>query len=225
MCESYTFKIATTSPRGQRVDFFVWIWTCDILWMQTHLLVYFQMKHLATCFEISQTWRATLQRNSIDGAAKRAPRRREMGHRRNASKRGKLTLESHNNSIISLQNNHNRHSIAAWLNNYVAQMSLGNKKLSAGNKIYCTILLNTLRQRQNGRHFADDIFKCIFFYENAWISLKISLKFVPKVRINNIPALVQIMAWRQPGDKPLSEPMMVSLLTHICVTRPQWVKW
>ena len=32
------------------------------------------------------------------------------------------------------------------------------------------------------------------------------------------------MAWRRTGDKPLSEPMMVSLLTHICVTRPQWVK-
>ena len=31
------------------------------------------------------------------------------------------------------------------------------------------------------------------------------------------------MAWRWPGDKPLSEPMMVSVLTHICVTRPQWV--
>ena len=41
--------------------------------------------------------------------------------------------------------------------------------------------------------------------------------------INNIPALVQIMAWRRPGDKPLSEPMMVNLLTHICVTRPQWI--
>ena len=41
--------------------------------------------------------------------------------------------------------------------------------------------------------------------------------------IYNIPALVQIMAWRRPGDKPLSEPMMVSLLMHICVTRPQWV--
>ena len=40
---------------------------------------------------------------------------------------------------------------------------------------------------------------------------------------NNIPALVQIMAWRRPGDKPLSERMIVSLLTHICVTRPQWV--
>ena len=83
--------------------------------------------------------------------------------------------------------------------------------------------LNTLRPRQNGRHFADDIFKCIFFNENVWIPIKISLKFVPKGPINNIPSLVQIMAWRRPGDKPLSEPMMVSLLTHICVTRPQWV--
>ena len=35
--------------------------------------------------------------------------------------------------------------------------------------------------------------------------------------------MVQIMAWRRQGDKPLSEPMMASLLTHICVTRPQWV--
>ena len=52
---------------------------------------------------------------------------------------------------------------------------------------------------------------------------KISLKFVPGVPINNIPALVRIMARRRPGDKSLSEPMMVSSPTHICVTRPQWV--
>ena len=50
-----------------------------------------------------------------------------------------------------------------------------------------------------------------------------SLKFVPKGPINNIPALVQIMAWRRPGDKPLSEPMMVRLPTHKFVTRPQLV--
>ena len=73
------------------------------------------------------------------------------------------------------------------------------------------------------RHFADDIFKCIFLNGNIWIPIKISLKFVPKGPINNIPALAQILAWRRSGDKPLSEPMMVSLLTHICVTRPQWV--
>ena len=85
--------------------------------------------------------------------------------------------------------------------------------------------VNTLRPRQNGRHFADAIFMCLFLNENVWIMIKISLKFVPKGPSNNIPALVQIMAWRRPGDKPLSEPMLVSLLTHICVTRPQWVKW
>ena len=62
--------------------------------------------------------------------------------------------------------------------------------------------------------FADNIFKCIFFNGNVWISIKISLKFVPKGPINNIPALVQIMAWRRPGNKPLSEPIMVSLLMH-----------
>ena len=82
---------------------------------------------------------------------------------------------------------------------------------------------NTLRPRRNEQHFADDIFKCIFFSENVWISIKSSLKFVPKGPINNIPALVQIMAWCRSGDKPLSEPMMVGLPTHICVTRPQWV--
>ena len=47
-----------------------------------------------------------------------------------------------------------------------------------------------------------------FFYENVWISIKLSLKFVPKGPINNIPALVKIMAWRRQGDKPLSEPVV-----------------
>ena len=84
--------------------------------------------------------------------------------------------------------------------------------------------VNTLRPRQNGHHFTDDIFKCTFMNENVWLMIKISLKFVPKCPTNNIPALVQIMAWCQPGNKPLSEPMMVSLLLHIYVTRPQWVK-
>ena len=84
---------------------------------------------------------------------------------------------------------------------------------------------NTLRPRPNGRHFADDTFKCIFLNEDIRISIKISLKFVPNGPINNIPSLIQIMAWHRPGDKPLSEPMMVRSLMHIWVTRPQWVKW
>ena len=102
------------------------------------------------------------------------------------------------------------------------------KLLSGGVEQYFRISpsvpVNTLRPRRNRRHFADAIFKCIFLNENVWILIKISLKFVPKSPINNIPAMVQIMAWRRPGDKPLSEAMMVSLLTHICATRPQWVK-
>ena len=88
----------------------------------------------------------------------------------------------------------------------------------------CCTSINTLRPRLNGRHFADDTFKRIFLNENDRILIEISLKFFPKGPINNNPALVQIMAWRWLGDKPLSEPMMVRVPTHICVTRPQWVK-
>ena len=103
-----------------------------------------------------------------------------------------------------------------------------------------TLATDTLRLEQNGFHFADNILthwsrdkmavifqttfcKCIFVNENVGISIKISLKFVPKCQINNIPALVQIMAWRRLGDKPLSEPMTVSLLMHICISQPLWV--
>ena len=83
------------------------------------------------------------------------------------------------------------------------------------------VMLNTLRRpRHNDHHFPDNSLKCIFSNENVWISIETSLNFIPKVPINNIPALVQIMVWHQPGNKP----MMVSLLKHICITRPQWVK-
>ena len=90
--------------------------------------------------------------------------------------------------------------------------------------IHHKVCIKTLRSRQNGRHFVDDIFKCIFLNENVWITIKISLKFIPTDSINNIPTLVPIMAWHRPGDKPLPEPMMVSLPTHICVARPEWIK-
>ena len=76
--------------------------------------------------------------------------------------------------------------------------------------------LNTLRPRQNGRRFADDTFKRIFLNENAWISLRISQKFVPKVQINDISALVKIMDWCRPGNKPLSESWLV--YWHICAS-------
>ena len=117
------------------------------------------------------------------------------------------------------------------------------------------MIINISRSKQNGRYFADDIFtevfnerfsvlikkchrrfswrhnwhyvitfprrhfKCLFINENVGISIKISLKFVPKGSTYNIPPWVQKMAWR-----PVSE-LMVSLLTHICVNRSQWVIW
>ena len=57
-------------------------------------------------------------------------------------------------------------------------------------KIQVSVWLNTLRPRQNGRRVADDTFERIFVNENVRIAIKISLKFVPKGPINNIPALV-----------------------------------
>ena len=72
--------------------------------------------------------------------------------------------------------------------------------------MWYAIILNTLRPRPNGRHFADEIFKYIFLNENAWIAIKISLKFVPEGFINNIPSLVQTMAWhRQATSRYLNQ--------------------
>ena len=71
-------------------------------------------------------------------------------------------------------------------------------------------LINTLIPRQNGRHFADGIFKCISWRWNVWITNKMLLKFVPQGPIHNIQALVQLMPWRRLGDESLSELMMVT---------------
>ena len=53
-----------------------------------------------------------------------------------------------------------------------------------------------------------DIFKCVFSNENFRITIQISLKFVPMSPTHNTTALVQVMAWRRTGDKPLSEQML-----------------
>ena len=151
-----------------------------------------------------------------------------------------LRISSHQHSPICSLVDNTRISDAVWGNTfYVTLISEnGNETVQKGShqdigRISWYVVLShsdkkymyqLIEAETNGRHFADDIFKCIFMNENVWIPIKIPLKFVPKGPINNIPALVQIMAWRRPGDKPLSEPMMVSLPTHICVTRPQWVK-
>ena len=55
---------------------------------------------------------------------------------------------------------------------------------------------------------ADDNLKCIFLNESDRIPIRIWLKCVLRSTINIKPALVQVMAWRRAGDKPLPEPML-----------------
>ena len=55
---------------------------------------------------------------------------------------------------------------------------------------------------------ADGIFKWILLNENGKIPIQISLKFVPMSLIDYMQVLVQVMAWRRTGDKPLPELMM-----------------
>ena len=56
---------------------------------------------------------------------------------------------------------------------------------------------------------ADYTFKCISLNENSWILDNLSVKYVTWDIIDNMAALVQIMAWRRTGDKPLSEAMLL----------------
>ena len=93
-----------------------------------------------------------------------------------------------------------------------------------GHALPCFLKSRPRGREKNRRHFADDIFWCIFFNENVWISILISLKCILKEPISNTPALVEIMARRRSGDKPLFEPMMVTLPTRRSVARPQRVK-
>ena len=80
-------------------------------------------------------------------------------------------------------------------------------------------------------HVADDIFNCIFLHENVWLSIKISLNVFPMGRINNIPALVQIMAWHLRGDKPwlvyrtiYASLGLIELTKQVCVGTAGWMK-
>ena len=64
------------------------------------------------------------------------------------------------------------------------------------------------------------IFQTTFSNAFSWMKMyeffiEISLKFVPQGPINNIPALVQIMAWRRPGISVLYEPSV--MIKHVSV--------
>ena len=78
---------------------------------------------------------------------------------------------------------------------------------------------NSSPRGQNGRHFADDIFICIFVVGKLCTLNEMSMKFVPKGPIDNNPVLVYIMAWRI-DDRPLSEPMLTQFTDAY-----MWHKW
>ena len=98
-------------------------------------------------------------------------------------------------------------------------------------KLYITLSRRCCKQNRLttwGRVKMAVIFQTIYSNAFSWMKmnelrLRFHWKLFPRVKIKNIPSMVHIMAWRQPGDKPLSEAMMISLLTHISVTGPQWV--
>ena len=97
-------------------------------------------------------------------------------------------------------------------NNNLSDMTTNEFSPPAGQSLF-----NTLRLRQNGYQFSDKIFEFIFLYENLCIFSQIALNFFQKGLTDNKPALVQMMAWCQTGDKPLSEPMMVQFTdANVC---------
>ena len=131
--------------------------------------------------------------------------------------------KSRTKSMLANEEFLTRLEIGLWLWCHLMRCHVENSGVSLHRfSLYIVLLrrnpmsFNTLMPRQNGRHFADDIFIRTFFNENIRISIRISLEFVPMGPIKNIPALVA-------GAKPLSEPMMVSSLTLICVSQPERV--
>ena len=86
--------------------------------------------------------------------------------------------------------------------------------------IYLIQCLNTLRPRQDGCLFADDILKCIFLNLNSWIPNKISWKYVAWRLIDNKPSMFQIMGCRRAGDNPI----VWTIDGVYYETRPRWVR-
>ena len=70
-------------------------------------------------------------------------------------------------------------------------------------------ILSHLRLDKMVAILADNNFKCIFLNQNDRMLIQISLKFVPRSPIDNKLTLVQVMAWRRRGDKPLPKPMLI----------------
>ena len=92
-------------------------------------------------------------------------------------------------------------------------LALTSYRSHADTVCYRYVSLNTLRPKQNGHHFANNMHVHVHFLnENIWISIQISLKFVPRGPINNIQALVQ---WMVPPRRQLTH---WGRATHICAS-------
>ena len=72
--------------------------------------------------------------------------------------------------------------------------------------------VNSSLPGQNGRHLADDIFKCISLIEKHEFRLTIHWSLFLRVQLTIRQHLIQIMAWRRPRDKPSSEPMLTRFI-------------
>ena len=88
-----------------------------------------------------------------------------------------------------------------------------------------TVLDNASPRGQNGRHFADDVFRFIFVTETLCTWIKISLKFVLKRPDDIKPALVQIIAWRRIGDKPSNNGLAPNRRQAIIWTNADLIHW
>ena len=102
----------------------------------------------------------------------------------------------------------------------------GNEKALSSKVLWLSEILhglccpfNSLGLTQNGSHFAHNILKCIFLFENCCIWIEMSQKFVHTHLIDNMPALFQVMACRWSGNKALSETMMAQF-THAYIASP-----
>ena len=70
----------------------------------------------------------------------------------------------------------------------------------------------TMRPGQDGWHFAGNIFKCLFLNENFCLLI---FNLLPLGSIDNMSYVVQVLAWRWTGSKPLSELMMTKFSCNI----------
>ena len=82
----------------------------------------------------------------------------------------------------------------------------------------------TMRPRQNCRNLILQMtYQNLLYCRKIVLFIQILLKIVSKGPIYNKPTLVQMMAWRWVGNKPLSDQWWPGLLMHKCITRPKWV--